>query len=626
MTFRYDVGSRPLPRYIIQRGLGSGGFGEVYFAVSDAGKEVALKFLQHNSDVELRGVSHCLNLKHQNLISLHDICLDENDHSWVVMEYVDGPNLRQVIQDFPTGLPLSEVKHWILGILNGVWHLHQSRIVHRDIKPENIFDDNGIVKIGDYGLSTSMQSGGARQTQGVGTVHYMAPEVGRGEYGPSVDIYAIGILFYELLTGTVPFDGETKNEVLMKHLTTEPQLGQIPDAFRSIIQKCLQKDRNCRYRSVGEIIEQVEAAFCIPCEDMIPVAELVSDVCEKHEVGRNDAIVLGQVNKKKTYQLKSIRSQLGGTSGSVTVLIVFALVCLSVAIAPNPFVFSALVAWYLMASLILFSFWFLRKSTRNSFTTSKLFEDKDKGTQRSILLPYQVNSKKWRLAARHYLRDRSLAGKISEWLYSSCLALPLAFILGAIGFSINQGDSSVDFADTAPFVWTAMVVSAAAIGLFAIGQHWNASSEQDFSQRIFLGCFGGIVGLVAFYFSQYLLLDADYEIVRDIEVTQVSVWLYPENSPTILAYVSHFAGLFFCVRWSQLCDPIRQRRFSLWSVLVTVIVAWCMQQLFPVPRPLGMFFAAGLSVVVQLASPWMPSSMRSNLLETKQHSVHGLSV
>ena len=104
MTFTYPPGSTPLPRYTIRRGIGMGGFGEVYFAVSDAGKEVALKRIQRNLEVELRGVSHCLNLKHPNLVALYDICRDDHDQYWVVMEYVAGPNLRQVLDESPAGL------------------------------------------------------------------------------------------------------------------------------------------------------------------------------------------------------------------------------------------------------------------------------------------------------------------------------------------------------------------------------------------------------------------------------------------------------------------------------------------------------------------------------------------
>src|SRR4029079_5012725 len=94
IRFKYASGSRPLDGFTIKRGIGRGGFGEVYFATSDAGKEVAIKRIERNLDVELRGVSQCLNLKHPNLIDLYDIRYDATGDAWVVMEYVAGPSLK----------------------------------------------------------------------------------------------------------------------------------------------------------------------------------------------------------------------------------------------------------------------------------------------------------------------------------------------------------------------------------------------------------------------------------------------------------------------------------------------------------------------------------------------------
>ena len=100
--YTYPSGSRPLDGYTIKRGVGRGGFGEVYFSVSDAGKEVALKLIRRNLEVELRGVTQCLNLKHHNLIGLYDIRTDELEDRWVVMEYVSGESLDTAIERSPT--------------------------------------------------------------------------------------------------------------------------------------------------------------------------------------------------------------------------------------------------------------------------------------------------------------------------------------------------------------------------------------------------------------------------------------------------------------------------------------------------------------------------------------------
>ena len=260
MKFSYPSGAKPLAGYTIKRGIGIGGFGEVYFAISDAGKEVALKKIQRNMDIELRGVRHCLNLKHINLISLWDICNTGSGESWVVMEYVPGKSLQDVVEENPRGMSEPEIKKWFSATAAGVDHLHKHGIVHRDLKPANIFcdDDQQVVKIGDYGLSKfiscSRRSG---HTESVGTFHYMAPEIGNGVYGKEIDIYALGIIFYEMLTGDVPFDGESSQEIIMKHLTADIRLEKVPPAFHRVIQRALEKDPHARFGSVSEMLQEL---------------------------------------------------------------------------------------------------------------------------------------------------------------------------------------------------------------------------------------------------------------------------------------------------------------------------------------------------------------------------------
>ncbi len=253
--FAYASGAKPLEGYTIKRGIGHGGFGEVYFATSDAGKEVALKLIRRNLDIELRGVTQCLNLKHPNLLSLYDVRQDNHGDTWVVMELMTGQSLEELLARNPDGLPADEALAWMHGIAAGVAYLHDHGIVHRDLKPGNIFVDEGIVKIGDYGLSKfiscSRRSG---QTGSVGTVHYMAPEIANGRYGKEIDIYALGIILYEMLTGHVPFEGESVGEILMKHLTAEPDVSRVAEPYRTIVARALAKDPAKRFASVNELI------------------------------------------------------------------------------------------------------------------------------------------------------------------------------------------------------------------------------------------------------------------------------------------------------------------------------------------------------------------------------------
>ena len=251
--------------YTIKRGVGIGGFGEVYFATSDAGKEVALKRIQRNLDVEIRGVTQCLNLKHPNLISIYDIRYDDLGEGWIVMEYVAGESLKDVIDRNPNGVPLDEISFWFGGIAAGVAYLHDHGIVHRDLKPGNIFRDEGVVKIGDYGLSKfiscSRRSG---QTESVGTFHYMAPEIGKGVYGKEIDIYALGIILCEMLTGRVPFEGESSQEIIMKHLTAEPDLRHVPVRFRRVIERALFKDPAKRFSCVSDMLRNLHLDGPVP--------------------------------------------------------------------------------------------------------------------------------------------------------------------------------------------------------------------------------------------------------------------------------------------------------------------------------------------------------------------------
>jgi len=260
MAFRFRQGDRPLPGYTIERGVGRGGFGEVYYATSDGGKEVALKYLRENPQIELRGVTHCLNLKSPHLVALHDVKQNADGEFFVIMEFVSGPSLRDLLNAETAGLGSQKAAYFLREIGKGLAYLHDRGIVHRDLKPGNIFYEDGYVKIGDYGLAKIMAaSQHSGQTVSVGTVHYMAPEVGSGNYDRTIDIYALGVILYEMLLGRVPFTGATMGEVLMKHLTARPEVDELPEPFPRVIRKALEKDPKDRYQTVTEMVSEVFA-------------------------------------------------------------------------------------------------------------------------------------------------------------------------------------------------------------------------------------------------------------------------------------------------------------------------------------------------------------------------------
>ncbi|MEE9296735.1 MAG: serine/threonine-protein kinase [Phycisphaerae bacterium] len=258
MAYTFKHGDRPLDGYTIQRGIGRGGFGEVYYAVSDGGREVALKYLRDNSEIELRGVAQCMNLKSPYLVSIFDVRKNDQGDYFIIMEHIAGPSLGELLIAEPNGLGVEKAAFFLREIGKGLADLHDRGIVHRDMKPANIFYEDGHVKIGDYGLSKFISvSRHSAQTTSIGTVHYMAPEVGSGNYHRGIDIYALGVMLYEMLLGRVPFEGSSMGEVLMKHLTEQPEVAGLPEPFGKVIRKALEKDPRDRYQNVNEMIDDM---------------------------------------------------------------------------------------------------------------------------------------------------------------------------------------------------------------------------------------------------------------------------------------------------------------------------------------------------------------------------------
>ena len=253
-TFEYAAGARPLDGYTIRYAIGRGGFGDVYFAVSDGGREVALKVIRHHESTEHRGLSECMNLKSPHLVTVFDVRRGEDGSLWAIMEPIAGPNLRDLIDDAlrtaADGECLGKQKSAFLvrEIARGLTDLHDAGVVHRDLKPENIFVERGVVKIGDYSLSKSLTvSQRSGHTATVGSVHYMAPEISEGRYDASVDIYALGAILHEMMTGRPPHTGGSVGEVLMKHLRGELAIDGVDPTVARVITRAMDRDPAMRY-------------------------------------------------------------------------------------------------------------------------------------------------------------------------------------------------------------------------------------------------------------------------------------------------------------------------------------------------------------------------------------------
>ena len=199
------------------------------------------------------------NLSHPNIVEVYDVGVEDGEH-YIVMEYIEGKTLKQLLKK-RENLTLTEVIDIMTQLTDGISHAHESYIIHRDIKPQNIMiEDNGLIKITDFGIAMALNATQLTQTNSVmGSVHYLPPEQASGK-GASVksDIYSLGILMYELLTGNVPFKGDNAVEIALKHMkdkipSIRKQNPSIPQAVENILLKAAAKNPRNRYESAKDM-------------------------------------------------------------------------------------------------------------------------------------------------------------------------------------------------------------------------------------------------------------------------------------------------------------------------------------------------------------------------------------
>jgi serine/threonine protein kinase len=265
-------------RYEIMERIGGGGMAIVYRALDMLlNRSVSIKVLrsQFVSDEDFvrrfrREAQAAASLSHPNIVNIYDVGT-EGEIYYIVMEYVDGKTLKEIIQERGP-LPIEEAIDIAKQICNALHHAHENNIVHRDIKPHNVLiSKEGRVKVTDFGIARAITSNTMTHTGSVlGSVHYFSPEQARGGITDvKSDIYSLGVVLYEMVTGELPFSGESPITVALKHLQdyfVEPrQLNpEIPQSVENIILKALAKDPHVRYPSTREMYHDLENALIRP--------------------------------------------------------------------------------------------------------------------------------------------------------------------------------------------------------------------------------------------------------------------------------------------------------------------------------------------------------------------------
>ncbi len=262
-------------RYEIIRSIGEGGMANVYLALDTIlNRKVAVKILRGDLAEDEKFVRRfqreaisASSLNDPNIVEVYDVGEDDGKY-FIVMEYVEGKTLKQLIKK-RGNLTLPEVVDIMLQLTSAIAHAHESYIIHRDIKPQNVVIlEDGRVKIMDFGIAVALNAGELTQTNSVmGTVYYIPPEQANGGAANiKSDIYSLGILMYELVTGHVPFKGENPVEVAIKHMNEEiPSICEydpdMPQSIENIILKAAAKNPKNRYASANEMHEDLKTAL-----------------------------------------------------------------------------------------------------------------------------------------------------------------------------------------------------------------------------------------------------------------------------------------------------------------------------------------------------------------------------
>ncbi len=322
-------------RYEILEVIGTGGMAVVYKAMCHRlNRYVAVKILRDElaNDEEFRKrfqteAQAVAMLSHPNIVSVYDVSHSDGVE-YIVMELIEGVTLMQYMKK-KGALGWKEALHFAVQISKALEHAHEKGIVHRDIKPQNIMIlKDGTIKVADFGIAALESAQEKKSDQTVGSVHYIAPEQARGEQpDPRGDIYSLGVVMYEMLTGKMPYDGDTAEQVAMKHITGHPVPPQelnpdIPEELAAITLKAMNSDINARYQSASELLRDLEdfrkqqaaANLGSGSDEDVEILDVITP--DVHPIGKS-----GELSKEKYARRRRRSRKVSILSGACGVLV-----------------------------------------------------------------------------------------------------------------------------------------------------------------------------------------------------------------------------------------------------------------------------------------------------------------
>ena len=271
-------------RYEIIEKIGNGGMATVYRATDKVLKrDVAVKILRDEFTTDEEFIKRfeveaqsAARLTHPNIVSIYDVGVEDN-FNYIVMELIRGKTLKEIILEEKGPLPWKWSVNVAIQIASALETAHRNNIVHRDIKPHNIIiTEDGIAKVTDFGIAKAVSNSTITAFgTTIGSVHYFSPEHARGGFTDAKsDLYSLGVVLYEMVTGKVPFDADTPVSVALKHMQEKPQEPievnpNVPIAVNKIIMKALQKDTNLRYQTATDMLEDLRKALKNPDGDFV---------------------------------------------------------------------------------------------------------------------------------------------------------------------------------------------------------------------------------------------------------------------------------------------------------------------------------------------------------------------